>query len=630
MMQDLLKTRFRDIAEREKRMQEELYSRLLQLKEIETTRGYLTQQEREEKNRLKALHAELDGNVSEAVKLQKSKQGQAHRKADEVCDPLFVGVRQLFNDGLLTHRLVTHNDGYLIFQIANNYIYNGIFVEKENSDKEKTVSALQIYKQHKAQIDEHVVRVALTLGFLVADDADAPPVLSAAQAMGGTSGQAALSTDKDSGKTIVSDTTDPAWKSLTRSFYEAIGEAKGLHDLAVLVLPILANEGDTDSLENEGYGPNVNVGEFARVMRELQKNGVTVTENQLRRRVNEALDKVQFIGETGVIEEQSINLPDLDEVTDNDIVAENVRLMGPMIVSAMFDELKAFQVVEHLVERFQRGTLSIVSGEAGKLLYRYWREAPNRISEVERRTFYATTMGIPGGEAGDFVNRNFNDLWLRFVSSVSEFVRQGEVDKLLRAGIPSAVSQQQVRKAARDLATNLSLHGYGMAYYAALELQEQIKFMIRLLGNKEICANFGARDMWQVIDQVATLELGGAKTSSRYRTLATCGTIITAWIARNAKEIMAATGPLLDLNEINNPPARISGEKATTHPNDYDLVNSCELWLADTGTLDSQVEEMAKPYQAPVQTSRPVQMPGIVQDMLSGMGGLGAGFGRSR
>ena len=44
---------------------------------------------------------------------------------------------------------------------------------------------------------------------------------------------------------------------------------------------------------------------------------------------------------------------------------------------------------------------------------------------------------------------------------------------------------------------------------------------------------YGARDMWQVIDQVATLELGGARNSARYRTLATCGAIITTWLAKN-------------------------------------------------------------------------------------------------
>ena len=598
MIQDLRKTRFRDIAEREIKTREELDSRLTQITEIKATRGYNTLREQEEGQRILALLNEIR---------------KKNRKADEVCEPLFVGARKLFNEGMLTYRLLAHNNGFLIFSEKEKL---DIIEGDAKDDNEVTRRNIAI------------VQTSLTLGFLIVNAAIAPPVVIVPQASPGSSGMKAPP-GKGSGSTIVPDTTHPAWKLFTQTFFEAIGEARGIEELAAMVLPILAMEGDPDGPQSDKHEANVKVVEFAKVMRELHHRGVTTTENQLRRRVNEALDHVQLVGEKGPIEDHGINLPDLDEVTDNNIIADNVRLMGPMIVSAMFDELKAFQVVDHLVERFQRGTLSIVSGDAGKLLYQYWREAPNRISEMERRTFYATTLGVPGGEVSGFVNRNFNDLWLRFVSSVSEFVRQGEVDKLLRAGIPNPVSHQQVRKAARDLATNLSLHGYGMAFYAAVELQEQIKFMIRLLGDPEIRNNFGAHDMWQVIDQVATLELGGAKTSSRYRTLATCGTIITAWLATNANDIMAASGPLLNINEIRNPPTKISGEKASTHPNDYDLVNACELWLADTGTADNQVELMAQPYEAPVQTSRPVQVPSVVQDMLSGMGDLDVGFGKT-
>jgi hypothetical protein len=334
---------------------------------------------------------------------------------------------------------------------------------------------------------------------------------------------------------------------------------------------------------------------------------------------------VQSVGGDGSLDDHGFNLPDLDAVTDTNIVADNVRLMGPMIVSAMFDELKAFQVVDVLVEHFQRGTLTIGSGEAGKKLYHYWREAPNRMSEMERRSFYATTVGMPGGEREDFVNREFNDLWIRFVSSVSEFVRQAEVDNLLRARLPRAVGQQQVRKAARDLASNLSLHGYGMAFYAARELQQQIKFMIDLLGDKDIRGNYGARDMWQVIDQVATLELGGARTSTRYKTLARCGTIITACLADHVLEIMSPTGMLLDLDEIRCPSPKLSGQTAITHPDDRDLVDACELWLADMGMSDARVEELSQPREAPVMTSRPIQVPSVVRDML---GDVGVGLAR--
>jgi hypothetical protein len=210
------------------------------------------------------------------------------------------------------------------------------------------------------------------------------------------------------------------------------------------------------------------------------------------------------------------------------------------------------------------------------------------------------------------------------VSSVSDLVRQKELDNVLRAAIPLATHQQQCRKAARDLIENLSMHGYGMAYYAAQELSKQVNDIIDILSDPDIRANYGARDMWQVIDQVATLELGGAKSTSRYRTLATCGTIITAWLANNIARIVDATGPIIKMDEVRHPPARPSGEKAITKPNDYDLVNACELWLADSAISDSRVEELTQPRESPPTTSRPIQVPSLVQDMLQDVGiGLG-------
>jgi hypothetical protein len=279
-----------------------------------------------------------------------------------------------------------------------------------------------------------------------------------------------------------------------------------------------------------------------------------------------------------------------------------------------------------MVEMSQRGTLNLGRGPAGTKLYNYWRDAPNRMSDIERQTFYAITLGIPGGPVDGLVNTDFQDLWLRFVSSVSSLIRENRVDQLLRSALPAAINQQQVKKAARDLATNLSLHGYGMSYYAAVDLQTQINEMIQLFSDPEIMTAFGARDMWQVIDQVAQLELGGARNSSKYRTLATCGAIITTWLANHTARLRDPTLPIIDLREVENPPARASGQSATSHPTDYDLVNACELWLADMAASDQKVEEMSQPRESPTGPSRPIQIPSVARDLLD-QAGIGLGMG---
>ncbi|MGU8080628.1 hypothetical protein [Burkholderia pyrrocinia] len=505
----------------------------------------------------------------------------------EVCDPLFVATRELLaSKSLINPPLLSEETGQLKFGEGGVGGSNGA----NGADPEPASITL----------------VALVLGILAVDGATPPPVKVA------------------DGK-IVPDDDNGLMNAFTRQFFAAVGEANSYGALAQRVLALLCIEGDPDGRGGEQQ-PGVVATEFARVMRGLQARKIQADEPQLRRRINEELNTVQNIGGQDAIADLGIDLPNLEDLEDANIVADNVRVMGPMIVAAMFDELKVFQVVDRIVEQFQHGTLPIGPGNAGKLLYRYWRETPNRISEQERKNFAAITLGVPGGDPNTAGNREFNDLWIRFVSSVSSFVRQTEVDSLLRASVPNPINHQQVRKAARDLAGNLSLHGYGMAHYAAREIQSQVKFMIDLLQDPEIRGCYGAKDMWQVIDQVATYDLGGARTSSRYRTLATCGTIITAWLANNVDRVNKATGPLLSIDQIANPDVS-SNHKSTVDPTDYDLVNACELWLADTATTDTQIEQFSQPREAPQMTSKPVPIPAMAREMLDGVGDIGAGIG---
>ena len=373
----------------------------------------------------------------------------------------------------------------------------------------------------------------------------------------------------------------------------------------------------------QGPQDEVKGSEWAQVVRYLIKRGISETEPQLGRRVDEALNNIQNVGDNLPYSSISIDLPDLEEdgTTDHEIVADNIRALQPAYFAAMFEELKVFQVVDKLVELFQNGILPIGRGEAGNSLFKYWKETATRVSEPERRSFYARTLGFVGGDDGGMPNREFNDLWMRFISAVSSFIRQNNVDDLLRTKIPGSISQQQVRKAGRDLAANLSLHGYGMAYFMATDLQKQVKDVIKLLSEPDIKSAYGARDMWQVIDQVAALELGGSKNSVRYRTMAASGAIILAWLAKKSRELSSTSfGSILNMDEIRSPGPRPSGSKPTTDPTDFDLVNACEQWLAVTGTQEEQVEDYAQPKEAPNMTSKPIQIPSIARDMLESVG----------
>jgi hypothetical protein len=443
-----------------------------------------------------------------------------------------------------------------------------------------------------------VTRVALLLGLLQEHGAPLPPL-------------------RGSKEGIVPDRRHENLALFISTLFRSIGEASGHMPLARRTLALIAEAVD---LVGDRRHPKVSTLEFARVFRKLVEQGVKAGDPNLKRRVDECLDRIQDTGDDRPAHEIRIQLPDLEATTDFQVAEDNIRLMGPMIFASMFDELKVFQVVDKILDMSQRGQISLIRGKAGTRLYNYWRQAPNRMSEMERQTFYALTLGIPTGQPGLAVNSEFQDLWIRFVSSVSSLVRENRVDQLLRSALPVAINQQQVKKSARDLANNMSLYGYGMAYYAAVDLQTQIEEIIELLSDPDVRSAFGARDMWGVIDQVAGSELGGARNSSKYRMLATCGAIITTWLADNTDRLRDPTRPMIELKDVENPPARPSGQTATSHPTDYDLVNACELWLADSAVGDERVEELAQPRESPVQPSRPIQVPSIARDLLEGVG----------
>lgn len=269
------------------------------------------------------------------------------------------------------------------------------------------------------------------------------------------------------------------------------------------------------------------------------------------------------------------------------IVPENIRTAQTIYVAAMFEEIKLFQVADRLVELLQMGMLPIGTGTAGDLLYRYSMGSPNRITESERRRFYSRVLDIPGGdEDSEVPNAEFPELWLRFISTVGSYARQCRADDVL--GSDASVSEQQIGEAGRDLAMNLSSHGSGVAHFVATVLLKQIKAAIALLEQPEIRNIYGARDWYQVVDQVATLELGGAKSSRRYLAKATAGATVMAWLAKNAARLGSASfAGILTIDEVCQPTSPASGQNAD--PNGRDLADACEQWLAASDPEDDSL-----------------------------------------
>ena len=248
--------------------------------------------------------------------------------------------------------------------------------------------------------------------------------------------------------------------------------------------------------------------------------------------------------------------------------AVSIRATQAIHAAAMLEELKLFQVADRLAELFGSGALPIGRGRAGSRLYQFARTSSRRLSSGERRSLYARTLGVGGGDEGGRSNREFGDLWARFVSSVAALTRPDAATDLARR-------TADVQGAGRDLAANLSAHGNGVAYYAARELAAQIKLITAVLSAPEVRSAFGARDMWQVVDQVSARDLGGASNIARYRAMATAGSTIIAWLARRACDVERSTTLVLKIASAAPRP-----RPGAARPTDGEVVAACETWLS--------------------------------------------------
>lgn len=361
----------------------------------------------------------------------------------------------------------------------------------------------------------------------------------------------------------------------------------------------------------------------AQIVRRLVADNILPNDTWLSSRLESAFNLLTGSVEGAPPSALEIDLPDLEVAVDVDIIKENLYAIQAIYFSWQLEEMRMYQVVERIVDLFRQGLLPLGRGHVGDYLYRYYQKTSERMTESERRDLYFRCFGAPGGNpnAGE-PNRDFNELWLRFLSAVSTYARQLTVDRMLRSTIPMPVSQEQVRKAGRDLGANLSRNGYGIAYNAAIEMQQSILDFRTVLTDPDLRNVFGARDMWQVIDLVNANYLGGQRNTQRYRTQSRNGAIIIRWIANRVQQLSDVTGPVLLVDQIVNPQLfRVAPDhKATVDPTDWDLVNACEQWLAVGGVQEQSVEQYSQPIEAPITSSRPMGMPQFARDALDAAG----------
>jgi len=294
-----------------------------------------------------------------------------------------------------------------------------------------------------------------------------------------------------------------------------------------------------------------------------------------------------------------------------------VAALSAVYFAAMLEDLKFFAVADKVVEQFVSGMVPVSRGTAGDAMYDYFKAAPDRLTEVERRGLYARAFGLAQGSVDEpMPNREFSDLWIRFLSGVSLINRQSAAQRLV-------VTNEYVFKNARDLAVNLSLHGYGAAHFAAVELQKLIRDVKRMLSFADVLNAYGVRDYSQLIERVAGLYLGGPVNGVRQRTMATAGSQIIQFLAAKAAELSGS-----DANSIRflvAPSPTTDDEKLL-----FKLSTNVDKWLAVNGTPDATVDRFAEPVAVMQQPTIPSMFNGggapnldAIREAMAKVGNLG-------
>ncbi len=382
----------------------------------------------------------------------------------------------------------------------------------------------------------------------------------------------------------------------TESVVDAVKAYNSNIELFGKVFPVLQKEGTT----GEGT-PNKTVTvyaeQLAEVSRRLSEEHVAHTDPQINLRILQALSQAIGATRNGASSSIDIDLPALEAGTAVEIVPDNLKALSAIYFCAQLEEMKLFSVADKVTEHFMSGMLPITRGSGGERIYRYLRDGNDRFTEHERRSMYARAFGVAQGNANEAMpNREFQDLWIRFLSAVSLLNRQSTMETV-------KVTTQQALKSARDLSVNVSLHGYGIAHFAAVELQKLIRDVLDMLQHPDVVAAYGARDVWQLVDRVSQMYLGGAANTVRFRTMAQSGSRIMQWLAKQSPTLAS----------IGNLPVGLFSQP--------ELISEVEQWLAVTATTDQAVERYSEPMDMVAQPTIPflpaqLQVPDVVRNAM--------------
>jgi hypothetical protein len=309
-----------------------------------------------------------------------------------------------------------------------------------------------------------------------------------------------------------------------------------------------------------------------------------------------------------------------------------------MYAALQLEVLGLFKVVDRNVEIFMNGQLPVANDMGGTALNAYYWDSVNRMSESARWMQYSRILGAKGGEISREVQPNtaFDELFMRFLSALSEYQRQQRLADLLGNQRGLSLTGEHVRKAGRDVGANCTLFGYGYTQFAARRIQHHIQSAMTILKLVDVQQAWGVSNAWQVVERVSSQEFKVTPNVVKYRTMAESGKKIldlvasnsAAWSASSNKPLfqepgaaqpapapavdvvgrvqrMVRDGQPLSLAQLRQMVGSSSGSSDISPEDQATFLRHTEYWLAVNGVQDQTVAQSAQPSETAYAPSIP-------------------------
>ncbi|HSP67000.1 MAG TPA: hypothetical protein VLN48_04695 [Bryobacteraceae bacterium] len=292
---------------------------------------------------------------------------------------------------------------------------------------------------------------------------------------------------------------------------------------------------------------------------------------------------------------------------EGELDQQNMLAFSTVYAIKNLDEMGVYKAVDWQVEDFLNGLLASGHDSVGRKLDAWFWRRRDRMTEADRFAVFSRMLGSAGGDVPKEIQPNFDfhDRLMGFTSAVAEFYRQQQVSDLftttLNRGRTLSLTMENVRQKGHDLASNMSLYGYGYAHFAARRLNADLGAAFDVLQDSQLQRLLGVTNPYQVIEKTFTQRMGKSPDIVRLRTMAESGKAILDIVARNFNAWTSASGaPLFpDLsggvvvgglaNNNQGPSSDISLDDTLK------LIRNVQFFHAVNGIQDTQVDTYARP-----------------------------------